>query len=454
MAVTKNFEDLATLRLLDEVRARLDRSIAADPRSTSERDAEVDDRNDHVLRAIESTVAAIQAAGSGLSSFPTNSRVPGGRLFHRIVGRSVRRDTAVLAARLDTLLAEVVTAVSTLAAHVDRSVDAIASVRAHDQAGLTRDLARLASREEALEDALIEVARRSDERAAAQLRRQDEMEQVVRASIGSTLDDIRASVREVSAGTERIERWMRDREFHPWFSNIDFADAFRGERSDILLRYHDVADLLLAHGGAVIDLGCGRGELLELLTTKGGDARGVEYDPELVKFCRDIFLDVEEGTAMEALEAEDDHSLGGIALIQVVEHLTPQQLVDLIPVAFAKLAPGGLLAMETVNAISPFVYTRSFYLDPTHTNPIHHEYLMFLARSAGFEPVQLQWRSPVADEDRIPMLEPGSSQEAALVTSINARIEALNQLLFCPQDYLVIARKPGEPADAPHRAPR
>src|ERR1019366_1512244 len=98
-------------------------------------------------------------------------------------------------------------------------------------------------------------------------------------------------------------------------------------------------------------------------------------------------LDVGVGAAAETLMAEADSALGGIVLIQVVEHLPAQELVELVMLARDKLRPGGKLIMETVNPGSLYVFANAFYIDPTHSRPIHPAYLEFLCREAGFTAV-------------------------------------------------------------------
>src|SRR5207253_5642297 len=124
---------------------------------------------------------------------------------------------------------------------------------------------------------------------------------------------------------EHLEAAESTRGFDPWFSARSFDDEFRGTRTWILDHYHDLADILAATAGPVLDLGCGRGELVQLLMARGIETWGVEIVPELVDFCRSIFLDVRLADAHSALESVQDAALGGAALIQVVEHLSAQQ---------------------------------------------------------------------------------------------------------------------------------
>jgi O-antigen chain-terminating methyltransferase len=259
------------------------------------------------------------------------------------------------------------------------------------------------------------------------------------AEMESTLSRVLGRVEAVEQRLDRLEAAEHDRGFKPWFAVRAFDDEFRGTRNYVLDHYHDLADLLAATGGPVADLGCGRGELVELVMTRGIEVWGVEVSPELVDFCRSIYLDVRLGTAHSALEATDDSSLGGVALVQVVEHLTAQQLIDLLPLMARKVRPGGLVVAETVNATSPYVFTHSFYLDPTHSNPIHPSYLAFLFRHAGFSEVDIQWRSLVPESDRLALVTDETAPD--LAKQVNGALETLNQMLFPAQDYAVVATR-------------
>ena len=125
-------------------------------------------------------------------------------------------------------------------------------------------------------------------------------------------------------------------------------------------------------------------------------------------------------------------------LVQVAEHLTAPQLVEVIALAADKLRPGGLLVAETINPASFYVYGHALYLDPTHSTPIHPLYLSFLCQEAGFASVEVQYRSqPPVDEQ----LAPVDGDDAALVDGVNRTIARLNELLFGPQDYAVLATR-------------
>ncbi|MBM4246490.1 MAG: class I SAM-dependent methyltransferase [Deltaproteobacteria bacterium] len=211
-----------------------------------------------------------------------------------------------------------------------------------------------------------------------------------------------------------------------------FEERFRGDRDHVrrqLERY--LVHFPTAGAGPVVDLGCGRGEFLELLRDAGIVAWGVEADARRASACRARGLDVRAGDALQALEDLADASLGGIVSFQVVEHLTIGKTVRLLAVARRKLRAGGCLIVETINVQSLITFTRAWTIDPSHRQPIHPLTLRFLAEQAGFERCELRYGSEV---------EAGSALEAAGGGEAAERnVARLNALLFGPQDYAVVA---------------
>ena len=126
------------------------------------------------------------------------------------------------------------------------------------------------------------------------------------------------------------------------------VDAIRGRQRRYVEDFREAAP--------VLDVGCGRGELLQLLREVGVEARGIDADADMVAYARGEGLDVEQADLVEHLEGLPDGSLGGIFMGQVVEHLPPGVLVRALELAAAKLRGGGLLVAETINPVSPLAY--------------------------------------------------------------------------------------------------
>jgi SAM-dependent methyltransferase len=218
-----------------------------------------------------------------------------------------------------------------------------------------------------------------------------------------------------------------------------FENRFRGSREEIRVRQADYAALFL-DCAPVVDLGCGRGEFLDLLRAQGTEARGVEGNANVVRECREKGLDVVQGDLLAFLRGQGTGSLGGIFAAQVVEHLPPPVLTALLSDAHRALRPGGLLALETVNPASALAFLEFFIRDPTHERPLHPETLRFLAAAAGFGDARIEMRSPVPDEARLrPVPSPGLPLPTIEV--LNENVGRLNTLLFAPLDYVLIARR-------------
>jgi SAM-dependent methyltransferase len=180
----------------------------------------------------------------------------------------------------------------------------------------------------------------------------------------------------------------------------------------------------------VLDIGCGRGEFLSLLRDAGIAARGIDADADMVAYARGEGLDVTQADIVQHLEAAEEGSLGGIFMAQVVEHLPPAVLVRSLQLAAAKLRPGGLLVAETINPLSPLAL-RHYFADLTHAQPLVPETLELLARQAGFASTETRFLHEPAER----LTEPDDPV-------IAANVRRLNEVLFAPLDYALLARTP------------
>jgi SAM-dependent methyltransferase len=220
-----------------------------------------------------------------------------------------------------------------------------------------------------------------------------------------------------------------------------FEDLFRGSSEEIRRRQEADADRF--RGAAdVLDIGCGRGEFLELLRERGVKAIGVDVNREMVDICRARDLDAHHADALTFLAALPDASLGGLMAAQVVEHLQPAYLVRLIDVAGAKLRPGAPIVLETINVACWVAFFESYIRDITHVRPLHPETLKFLVVAAGFEQVDVHFRSPISPEGRLQMVDEAVPADLLpLVRAFNANVGRLNDRLFTHLDYAVIGAR-------------
>ncbi|MGH9256107.1 MAG: class I SAM-dependent methyltransferase [Vicinamibacterales bacterium] len=220
---------------------------------------------------------------------------------------------------------------------------------------------------------------------------------------------------------------------------VGFEDRFRGSQEDISRR---VANYLPIFRDAqdVLDVGCGRGEFLTLLRGSGIGARGIDINAAMVDVCRQQGLDVVEADVLTYLESQPDGSLGGLFAAQVVEHLEPRYLNALLDTAFDKLRPGAPIVLETINPACWFAFFESYLRDITHVRPLHPDTLKFLLIASGFQQVDIRYRSPFPEHDKLQPIAPHPSLGDAVET-LNANVERLNGLLFTWLDYAAIGRR-------------
>jgi O-antigen chain-terminating methyltransferase len=178
----------------------------------------------------------------------------------------------------------------------------------------------------------------------------------------------------------------------------------------------------------VLDIGCGRGELLMLLREAGIEARGIDADADMVAYARGEGLDVEQADVVQYLEGVEAGSLGGIFMGQVVEHLPAATLVQALRLAASRLRAAGVLIAETINPLSPLAL-RHYFADLTHAQPLVPETLELLARQSGFAETEIRYLNEPAER----LTEPDDPV-------IAANVRRLNELLFAPLDYALVAR--------------
>ncbi len=174
---------------------------------------------------------------------------------------------------------------------------------------------------------------------------------------------------------------------------LKFADRFRGAEDYVKTQQRFYLPSFTGCR-AVVDLGCGRGEFLELLREAGIPARGVDLSDEAVALCRAKGLDVEAADLFLWLETQPADSLDGVFCAQVVEHLPPERLPDLFRLAARVLRRNGRLLVETPNPECLATFTTHYYLDPTHRHPLPPALLVFYFEEHGFGGIEVHRRSP------------------------------------------------------------
>jgi len=205
---------------------------------------------------------------------------------------------------------------------------------------------------------------------------------------------------------------------------LRFAERFRGGEEHVKAaqrRY--VTDFRGSR--RVLDLGCGRGEFLELMAEAGIPAVGVDLSPECVALVRAKGLEAEQADLFEYLDGLVDGSVDGIFCAHLIEHLAPERLPRLIELVARKLAHNGLLVIETPNPACLAIFATHFYADPTHVRPVPIPLLVFYLEEAGFGGIEVRRLAPAVET------EPALAELPA----------AFRDAFFDGLDYTVLARR-------------
>ena len=211
---------------------------------------------------------------------------------------------------------------------------------------------------------------------------------------------------------------------------FDFENHFRGSR-DLIKKRQSEYLRYLKECRMILDIGCGRGEFLEIMKENNVSAVGVDTYKPFVDYCNEKGF---SAVCMDCIEyMSEEQGFEGIFVGQVIEHLTIGQIVSLIETAYNKLPDGGILIMETPNPKSLSIYANAFYLDPSHIKPVHPETISYFLKNAGFKNVDIIYTENSRPDITIP---PICGEE-----EFNNAMNKVQQMLFGSQDYAAIARK-------------
>jgi SAM-dependent methyltransferase len=214
----------------------------------------------------------------------------------------------------------------------------------------------------------------------------------------------------------------------------DFESQFRGSEEEIKERVTYYLPRLeeLGLGSPempIVDIGCGRGEWLDVLRERRLLAYGVDGNSSMIATCRDKGLAVEEHDGIQHLQSLSNTSVGAVTAFHFIEHLPFAALLAFIDEVLRVLKPGGLALFETPNPDNLVVGACTFYLDPTHQRPLPSGLLKFVMQSRGFSSIEVLALHPY----------PSSYH---LDQSAGPAAQVLNERLYGCQDYAVLALKP------------
>lgn len=216
---------------------------------------------------------------------------------------------------------------------------------------------------------------------------------------------------------------------------FDFEDHFRGSRELIKERQKQYIPYYINRKN-VVDLGCGRGEFLELLKENGINGIGVDTYPEIIEFCRERNLNVVQDDAIEFLKSLD--TVDGIFAGQLIEHMTHDRIIELCNAAYSKLEVGCYILIETPNPMSLSMFSHAFYIDPSHEKPVHPYTVRYYLEKAGFRQIEIIF----PDSSRLPVNIPELNSELDdNIMEFNQSMKIVSEQLFSSQDYTIIAIK-------------
>jgi SAM-dependent methyltransferase len=216
---------------------------------------------------------------------------------------------------------------------------------------------------------------------------------------------------------------------------LALTDAFRGTEASVRDRQQRYVDRFVGLDD-VLDIGCGRGEFLELLQKAGVNARGIDSDRRMVEHCRDKGLEADLREALDYLSSLPEDSVGGIFAAQVIEHLVASDLLIFIRQARRVLGPGGVLLLESPNPEALLTFAE-FYVDPTHVRPYHPQLIRWLLEHEGFVDAEIELS--VDPDESLPL--PPLKAAGISAPEFDQAVMKLNTLLYGRRTFAVTAAK-------------
>lgn len=215
----------------------------------------------------------------------------------------------------------------------------------------------------------------------------------------------------------------------------EFENHFRGSRELIKKRQAEYLPYFKGKSH-VLDLGCGRGEFLELMQENHIPSEGVDLYEPFVEECNNRGLKVCHGDAIEYLKKSNN--VDGIFAGQIAEHLSTRHLIELCRSAYEKLLDGGCFILETPNPMSLAIFTHAFYIDPSHNKPIHPLTVQYYLSMVGFKDISIIFTEASKLDTTIPDLQDDGIEN---LKEFNESMQEIEKLLFGSQDYAIIAKK-------------
>jgi O-antigen chain-terminating methyltransferase len=214
----------------------------------------------------------------------------------------------------------------------------------------------------------------------------------------------------------------------------EFENRFRGsedaikERLQVYVPYFKKLPAKLKKL-PVLDIGCGRGELLEVLQGAGITARGIDLNKSMVDRVKERGYKAEQAEALSYLMKQKTGSFAAITGFHIAEHIPFNLMLRIFEECYRVLQPGGFIIFEKPNPESLHVGSFSFYYDPSHLHPLPPELLAFATESRGFKEVNIL------------RLHPKEKNYKTAKKGQDKLVSEMVERFYGPQDYAVISYK-------------
>jgi len=254
------------------------------------------------------------------------------------------------------------------------------------------------------------------------------------------ISGIRRYIQKLDARLKKLEYKVLVN-FPQGFDYSQFEDQFRGpeglvkERQKIYLDY-------LNKSLEVLDIGCGRGEFLELLGENGFRAKGIDSSSQMVARCRAKGLDVEQAEAVSYIK-QYGGKLGNVFLSQIVEHMDYKDTYTLLKAAWEKMVHEAVILIETINPGSFYAQSRAYVIDPTHVGLVSPETLSYTFQKVGFRNLRIIYKSPVPKAERLNLINEnlGDRKLDLVISKINKDLEKIDDIIFGNLEYAIMGVK-------------
>jgi len=208
---------------------------------------------------------------------------------------------------------------------------------------------------------------------------------------------------------------------------LSFENRFRGSRESIIQRYKNYLNYIPKNTSIALDIGCGRGEWVELLEQQGIESFGIDLNEAMINEAKKYTKNIQNIDAFEFLEKEESNKYDLISMFHIIEHIPYEELLFLLIEVKRVLKGGGVLLVETPNPANIYVGAYEFYKDPTHLNPLPSDVIMFLLDYLDYKDLELKHLNYFPENMK--------------VNTKTKEAEFINKIFFDSRDYLIVAKK-------------